>query len=251
NFMEWLRSDNSIYWINGKAGSGKSTLMKFVYDDPRLMKALKSSPWAGGLPVIKASFYFWYNGTEMQKSLRGLLLSLLHQILKDQPHLISSIFAGDFELPDNQFDFENFPTQVDLTRALRQSLEQPSRLSNYIFFIDGLDEYRASEREMVTLVELFNSLAALSCVKFVLSSRPLPIFVQAFKKGPTLELSELTKYDIERFVKDKLYVPLVQQYDKEDSYDIERLITYIVGEAKGVFRWVDLVVEAVLKGIRD
>ncbi len=27
----WLRSDSGIYWVSGKAGSGKSTLMKFLY----------------------------------------------------------------------------------------------------------------------------------------------------------------------------------------------------------------------------
>lgn len=53
NFMEWLQNDNSIYWINGKAGSGKSTLMKFISDDSRLMEALRISPWANGRSVIK------------------------------------------------------------------------------------------------------------------------------------------------------------------------------------------------------
>jgi ABC-type lipoprotein export system ATPase subunit len=28
NFSRWLRSGDSIYWISGKAGSGKSTLMR-------------------------------------------------------------------------------------------------------------------------------------------------------------------------------------------------------------------------------
>jgi hypothetical protein len=30
HFDEWVRSESKIYWINGKRGSGKSTLMKFV-----------------------------------------------------------------------------------------------------------------------------------------------------------------------------------------------------------------------------
>ena len=30
SFREWLETDNQLYWITGKAGSGKSTLMKFL-----------------------------------------------------------------------------------------------------------------------------------------------------------------------------------------------------------------------------
>ena len=35
SFTEWLRSGSGVYWITGKAGSGKSTLMKFIYNDAR------------------------------------------------------------------------------------------------------------------------------------------------------------------------------------------------------------------------
>ena len=30
NFRKWLESDDQLYWITGKAGSGKSTFMKFL-----------------------------------------------------------------------------------------------------------------------------------------------------------------------------------------------------------------------------
>jgi hypothetical protein len=32
NFSHWLKTGNSVYWINGKAGSGKSTLIKHIFD---------------------------------------------------------------------------------------------------------------------------------------------------------------------------------------------------------------------------
>ncbi|TGO16416.1 hypothetical protein BTUL_0028g00160 [Botrytis tulipae] len=250
NFMEWLQNDNSVYWINGKAGSGKSTLMKFISDDSRLMEALRTSRWANGRPVIKASFYFWYNGTSMQKSRKGLMQSLLLQLLELQPHLISIIFHEVFALSDNDFDFEKFSTEAELMRALRKTLDQPERTSNLIFLIDGLDEYNASEQEMVALTDLFQSLAVLPRVKFVLSSRPLPAYVQAFQAGAGLELRMLTELDIEKFVSDKLKDRLSQAYGEREIDRIQKLIEYIVKYASGVFRWVDLVVEAVLEGIR-
>lgn len=30
DFVKWLQSGAGLYWINGKAGSGKSTLMRFI-----------------------------------------------------------------------------------------------------------------------------------------------------------------------------------------------------------------------------
>ncbi len=42
NFLQWLNDDNEgIYWINGKAGSGKSTLMRFIHDNKRTLQQLQ------------------------------------------------------------------------------------------------------------------------------------------------------------------------------------------------------------------
>ncbi|RYP38019.1 hypothetical protein DL766_001201 [Monosporascus sp. MC13-8B] len=40
SFIEWLKSDNDIYWIRGKAGSGKSTLVKFILSNPRTKNSI-------------------------------------------------------------------------------------------------------------------------------------------------------------------------------------------------------------------
>jgi hypothetical protein len=42
DFSEWLEHGNGIYWISGKAGSGKSTLMRYIRDNSRLQALLKS-----------------------------------------------------------------------------------------------------------------------------------------------------------------------------------------------------------------
>jgi Tfp pilus assembly pilus retraction ATPase PilT len=40
NFAEWLRRDDGIFWIAAKAGSGKSTPMKYLYDNSKTRKEL-------------------------------------------------------------------------------------------------------------------------------------------------------------------------------------------------------------------
>ncbi len=41
DFVDWLREGSRIYWINGKAGSGKSTLMKYIHDNERFYKIIQ------------------------------------------------------------------------------------------------------------------------------------------------------------------------------------------------------------------
>ncbi|KAM0715349.1 hypothetical protein Q7P37_008847 [Cladosporium fusiforme] len=65
NFARWLRSDKSLFWISGKPGSGKSSLMSLIQADPRTCKALED--WANGRQVYTFSFYFLASGLSLTK----------------------------------------------------------------------------------------------------------------------------------------------------------------------------------------
>ena len=69
--MHWLTQENGIYWVNGKAGSGKSTLMRHIYDNPHTREALKE--WAGDTQLIVSEWFFWNTGSLDQRSQTGLL----------------------------------------------------------------------------------------------------------------------------------------------------------------------------------
>ena len=87
-FVEWLAHSTGIFWITGKAGSRKSTLLKYLSDLKKTRMLLES--WSGQQELMVASFYFWYAGTEFQKSQEGLLKSLLYEILRQCPKFNSS-----------------------------------------------------------------------------------------------------------------------------------------------------------------
>jgi hypothetical protein len=91
SFLDWLYSGESLYWIQGKAGSGKSTLVKHLLNHKRSHRALRE--WAGDTPSVDASFFFWYTGNELQKSQIGLLRALLYQCLTDYRELIPIVLA--------------------------------------------------------------------------------------------------------------------------------------------------------------
>lgn len=84
-------SDSKLYWITGKPGSGKSTLMKFLYQDPETLKALET--WAGGNELLIGAYFFWEVGKiPLLRTREGLLRTLLFQILRQQPDLIKSLY---------------------------------------------------------------------------------------------------------------------------------------------------------------
>lgn len=56
-FMNWMEGDNGVYWVSGRAGSGKSTLMKFLAGDARANTAFEA--WAGDRTLITARHWFW------------------------------------------------------------------------------------------------------------------------------------------------------------------------------------------------
>ena len=59
SFTDWLsKADHSgdPYWITGKAGSGKSTLMRFLVEDPRTRDYL--GQWVKSCQLILASYFF-------------------------------------------------------------------------------------------------------------------------------------------------------------------------------------------------
>jgi hypothetical protein len=91
---KWLQRGQDIFWISGKPGSGKSTLMKFIQNDSRTSELLHR--WKSSARQISASFFFHYRGSVMQKSFEGLLRGVISQILLAEPSLLA-VLQSAFE----------------------------------------------------------------------------------------------------------------------------------------------------------
>lgn len=77
SFTTWLRGEDSLYWINGKAGSGKVDIDEDLFDNQRTRDELHV--W-GGKQADTVGFFFWNSGTFEQRSSTGLR-SMLFEIL--------------------------------------------------------------------------------------------------------------------------------------------------------------------------
>ncbi|KAL4881960.1 hypothetical protein BJY04DRAFT_187745 [Aspergillus karnatakaensis] len=86
SFSRWLEQDKGIFWIHGKPGSGKSTLMKFICREPTTFQRLQK--WAAPKKLAIANFFFWRAGTRLQQSRTGLLRSLIFEMVRECPNLL-------------------------------------------------------------------------------------------------------------------------------------------------------------------
>jgi hypothetical protein len=251
NFSQFLRTGSGAYWITGKPGAGKSTLMKFLVHNDATKEALNA--WAGARRLTMARFYFYYNGKPMQKSQIGVLRSLLHQICSARPKLVQVGFRDRFEAMflSGEQPSTFTPTLWELKRALKAIVEH-QKDGCFFFAVDGLDEYDADGAEMALLAKVFKQLSSLPHVKCVLSSRPLVTFEQSFEECPRLRLHELTRPDITAFVEASISQhPGLQRLMVRDPSAAESFVQEIVDGSSGVFLWVQLVVSSLLEGLRN
>ncbi|ORY59728.1 uncharacterized protein BCR38DRAFT_326985, partial [Pseudomassariella vexata] len=226
SFQSWLRSSSSsIFWISGKAGSGKSTLMKYAFHSEETKRLLKE--WAGNSDVVMTSMFLFEAGSQIQKSREGILRSALYQIFSTRPDLMSIAFPSFFGCawpPPTPFN-----TVMNLTQAFYSLFAHTSETLKICFFVDGLDEYRMMDRrdyytekdfalvydeeegdaglgssQWITdahadIARLITDMGATDKVKVCVTSRELKVFEEAFAGYPRLRVHELSGKAVARY----------------------------------------------------
>ncbi|RYC58810.1 hypothetical protein CHU98_g7397 [Xylaria longipes] len=250
SFVDFLKGDTSTYWITGKPGCGKSTLMKFISDSPKTQALLEQ--WVGNRDLIKASYYFYYNGGDNQKSEIGLIRSLLYSILASRRDLIPTTFKTRYQdaIEGRKSDDLSLP---EARRALRDLINHNSNLCLFIL-IDGLDEFDPviSRTRVQSLIDLTHSFDEFKNVKLLISSRPLPEFELGYDGSPSLSVHHLTQDDIRRYANEKLMNhPRMKILTKKDPWRTRDLLHSVVELSLGVFLWVRLVTESLAEGLTN
>jgi Cdc6-like AAA superfamily ATPase len=248
SFKYFMEHEGEIYWITGKPGSGKSTLMKYIRHHPQTASLLRT--WSGNDPVIQAAYYFWNSGSKMQMSVIGLLQTALHNCLQQLPEAVQAVLPERWEAA-TLFDVDDFPWSLEeIAQALRRLVTEVCPGKKFFIMIDGLDECAEDQTQLIELIE---ELAQdTSNLKLCVASRPWNNFEDAFKSRPSLRLQDLTSSDIEHYIKSKFTANegfaefLVLEPSKANE-----LMDAISIKAEGVFLWVHLVVQSLLEGLTN
>lgn len=249
--ISWLRKGTGIYWIQGKPGSGKSTLMKFLHDHPQTSEILNQ--WRQGRNHTSAWFFFNERGSYIEKSFEGLLRSVVRELISKNDWLAELVLKVYLEwVKHSSKQKQNWQIQ-DLERALSAIVSQREQDLEVLLFLDALDEYSGPPEMIAEFVQsLVQSVPdSKTKVKILLSSRPWDAFVTSFGQQPGLKMHEQTKGDMRIFVLDHLgttHTLAPSSAPAEDSLDpaARDIASVIVDRAEGVFLWVRLVIKSLL-----
>lgn len=246
DFVAWLQSNDPVYWVSGKPGSGKSTLMLFLLQDTRTQALLDK--WRSGTRII--SHFLLSSGHLLQRNVKGIYLSLLHQILEEDiqdngfslsilaqkiPRVLSKDNAGDW-------------ADVELKTALKVILKTSTKPT--CIFVDGLDELVPSEIDD-DLWSFLRSLQSISQLKICLSSRPEPTFQIRLENVPKLRIHTLTESDIRTYATDFLRSTILPSRNNPTAWEREEFVRIICERSNGVFLWVYLVLKRLRKGLTN
>ncbi|KEY73780.1 hypothetical protein S7711_03087 [Stachybotrys chartarum IBT 7711] len=236
-YQDWLNPEkqsqnHGFLWMRGKAGAGKSTMMKFLYLDSK-----KREKKEGGLHATTASFFFNARGDYLEKSITGMYRSLLLQLLRSFSDLQSVLDDTDI-VPRSQQDCPNLSALKELLRSAVMGLNGRS----FTCFIDALDE--CDEQEVREMVQFFGDLAentaeAGAHFRICFSSRPYPYI--NIRKGILLTLEDECGHreDLVQYVRNNLII--------EDPPLLADLQSQILDKAAGIFLWIVLVVDILKK----
>lgn len=240
--VDWLQSSDSLFAIRGKPGSGKSTLVKFVVDSKNTKQLLLR--WKPDATIL--SHFFWKIGSSPQNSIKGLLCTLVHQSLAKQRDKVDQI-RDRFPHLASHSSYHDWSTE-DLKAVLYSILD--GNTSAVCIFIDGLDEI-GDHDGLTKLTQVIEEILQFPNTKVCISSRPETVVMNWLNrtKAPSLLLEDLTRPDMNAFVRKELKPALARSAISEN---LERNLTSsLVSKAQGVFLWLHLATGSIVARIQN
>ncbi|KAL1885609.1 hypothetical protein Plec18167_001104 [Paecilomyces lecythidis] len=233
-YQDWLNrhlfsQHRGFLWIKGKPATGKSTIMRFIYE--QTVTKLKDT--------VIVAFFFNARGEEMERSVLGMYQSLLYQLLDKLPDL-QEVFDSLKLMHPTDVDFHQW--DVETLQSLFKTAVENLAQRPLICFIDALDECEEDQvRDMISFFEQLGEIASQhKCYLHVcFSSRHYPHISIASGIELVLENQEGHEHDILNYIESELRIgktELAKQIKSE-----------VLNRASGIFLWAVLVVQMLNK----
>ncbi|KAM5515641.1 hypothetical protein FOXYSP1_02592 [Fusarium oxysporum f. sp. phaseoli] len=240
-FVKWLASDCQIYWISGKPGSGKSTLIKYLVDHPKALSLLNDSTEAPNEKFKIFSHFFWKVGGGLMNNLKGMWLSLTYQMLRTMPEISDYILAAYPSSTMKQFDSDwSGPEIREVFLAIIARCN-----SKVCIFLDGLDEVSTDDVDFRQKV--VQDLCQSQNTKLCIASRPEWRLKMWLDKYPFIHLQDWTARDREEYARGELE-PFVER-NLLSIHLQGKLVETLVRKSMGVFLWMYLALRTVKLGL--
>jgi hypothetical protein len=240
-YIDWtdpvqFAQHRGFWWIKGKPGAGKSTLMKFL-----LAKVEEANTRPEDLTL---PFFFNARGSLLEKSVLGMYRTLLYLLLTGIPAL-QEVF--DDPIFGTSVIHRDYNWTVPILKSLLLEVITQLGSRRLTCFVDALDECRQEEvQEMINTFEELGARALKSGTKIhvCFSSRHYPFVHMQYGRELALESQAGHCRDLEIFVRKSLALAGTGSYVDEITYQI-------LQKANGVFVWVSLVVELVKREFQN
>lgn len=180
----------------------------------------------------------------MQRSLKGLLLSLVFQLLRDCPDL-AYILISERPHISKYYDIGDWANSELISAFKQLTCVRPQ---SACIIIDGLDE-AGKDHGFWQLISAVEDLSSLENVKVCVSSRPEAEFKKRLTVYPRLRLEDLTRQDIEKLARDALQDASLGHLERLSPERLDDLIKITVFGAEGVFLWAVYVLKSLRNGL--
>ncbi|KAF8248994.1 hypothetical protein K440DRAFT_677960, partial [Wilcoxina mikolae CBS 423.85] len=233
-YQKWTKSNcSSLLYIQGKPGSGKSTLVKYFKEN--LLRMVPSAS-----PAIIACFFYTFREGERQRSHYNMLRSILYDIL-NQDESCFFHFQPEYreyrKLQEQGYEYLQDWHYKSLKKILLSIGDRPTMKQLYLI-IDAVDEsYEKDRRDILQLLFNLCSKNKNHCVvRVFVASRPVgEIQRYTAKFQGIIRMQDMNQHDISHFVR---------SFFSETGFPadiVDRATNYIVTHSHGVFLWVRLV----------
>ncbi|KAF4442949.1 hypothetical protein F53441_11593 [Fusarium austroafricanum] len=225
-YHDWLnpskvQEHHGFFWIKGKPGAGKSTLMKFLLSNAR--SKMKSK--------IVIFFFFNARGQDLERSTIGMYRSLLQQLLLKIQRPQSLL---DSELLSRISETHEWGTEA--LRTLFEEVVQSLKSTPLVVFIDALDECNVDEiRYRISSFKSLGDSTVSAGIEYhvCFASRHYPHVTMPRKVDLVLEGHEGHEQDIASYLDSELAIG--------NSKLADDIRSELQEKASGVFMWVVLV----------
>jgi hypothetical protein len=233
DFKQWRSAQqNTLLWIKGDAGKGKTMLLCGIIDELDKAEARTS-----------LLLYFFCQAADARiNNGTAVLRGLIHMLIRQQPSLVSHVRQKYDQVGRKVFEDAN--AWIALRDMFISILQDPSLTMTYIV-IDALDECVVDRKELLGFIAQQSTVS--SRVKWIVSSRNWPEIEEWLDRaGQQVKLSLELKLNADSVsTAVNIYIQhKTQELAKFKNYDNTlqaAVLQHLISNANDTFLWVALV----------
>ena len=223
-------NDRRVLWINGLAGSGKSTI------------AQSMASWCDKQGLLGASFFCARFGD--RNNVQLIFPTIAHQLASKHPGFCEAATKAVRENPDIHNSLPYRQLEKLLVDPLKSLQSSGTPLPEYIIVIDALDECKDDETISVILTALSHHVESLPSLRFIVTSRPEENISLGFHSDVLLRhthnfrLSKIPSEAVDEDIRTYLQVQfaeIAKLHDLEHSWPGEEKLALLVAKAARLF----------------